>query len=262
MNMSVPWRNTLPLVLAAVLSPPLLAHDLERVVVPVAYSGPGGYGAFWVTAVGAWNRTSTPWATPGVTFIESCPIPEGCETEELGTGRSGSLQIVNTNGFQAPQGFILYVPSESDMAPALWARFSALPSGPLFGVELPLPHEDDFRSSRLRFPSVPIIGSFRTLLRVYGLDVHEPVTVRVIVPSNNGAPPVSEQSLVLRPSTSPEIFPSYSELALHDSLSDVSAAFLDIEVVPEVGETNPAKIWAFISVTAFPSNEALIITPR
>lgn len=250
-------RNLLAFVLVVVLSPLLLAADLERVVIPVAYIGPGGYGAFWVTTVGAWNRTDTRWATPGVTFIESCPIPEGCETEELGPERSGRLLIANTDGFQAPHGFILYVPSEPDSAPALWARFSAFPRGPFFGFELPMPHEGDFRSGPLRFPSVPITGSFRTLLRVYGLDVREPVVVRVF-----GAPPVAERTLVLQPSTSSELLPSYAELALHDAFSDVRAAFLDIEVVPELGEANPAKIWAFISVTGIPSNETSIITPR
>lgn len=115
-------RNLLPVVLAVVLSPLLLADELERVVIPVAYSEPGGYGAFWVTTIGAWNRTATPWATPGVTFIENCPIPEGCETEELGPERSGRLLIANTDGFQAPHGFILYIPSEPDSVLALWAR--------------------------------------------------------------------------------------------------------------------------------------------
>jgi hypothetical protein len=249
--------------LSLALAPVLLAQEAQRMLVPTVYNGPGRRGSYWFGSVIAWNSSSVPWSTPGVRFQERCPIPEGCPAETLPAGRTMSLMIEGDFNFNAPHGFLLYVPAELTDRPAIQTKFHVSePFAPPYGTELPMPLESEFRTTALRFPVVPINGgAFRTHLRVYGLDVLDRVPLRVRVENTEGQV-VAERTMNLDFSPSAELHPSYDELALQDAFPNVGDEFFNIEVVPDAQQIGGAKVWAFITVTADNSNRVGVLTPK
>jgi hypothetical protein len=136
-----------------------------------------------------------------------------------------------------------------------WSPFTA-PTG----VELPMPTEDEFRLP-LRFPHVPITGDFRVLLRLYALDLEEPLSVRLFATDVNGPTILAERSITLDPSSDPLLYPAYGELPLHTLPSSPGNGFLNIQIGPELHQPNP-KVWAFITVTKNFAPDVRVITPH
>jgi hypothetical protein len=249
--------------LSLALAPVLLAQETVRMLLPTVYNGPGRRGSYWLGSVVAWNSTSDPWSSPGVRFLETCPIPEGCPVDVLAPGRTSLLIRDDDVNFNAPHGFLLHVPGDAAARPAIKTTFVVSePFAPPFGMELPTPLESEFRTTSLRFPEVPIHGgAFRTHLRVYGLDVQDRLPLQVRAVDARGRL-VAERTIDLDFSPSPELFPSYAELGLQEAFPNVADGFFNIEVVPAAGQIGAARVWAFMTVTADATNRVGVLTPK
>jgi hypothetical protein len=249
------------LVLLSLVVFPLFAVNAERVLIPLVYRGNGRFGSSWWTTVEAWNPGVRPWSSAGVAFIVPCPIPEGCVVHELPDGASGNLVTPNWAEIRAPHGLLLSLPDDEDCRPVLSARLYWAPSGQDGWVELPVPLEREFRSTPLRFPLVPFTGVGRTTLRIYALDLHGPLSLRVFVDGAQGYGVPTQKRIILQPSTSPELYPAYGELSL-DDFGGPYGGWINITVGANEDQTLQSKIWAFISITSNDSNDVKILPPR
>jgi len=247
------------LFLLSLVVSPFVAANAERVLIPIAYHGHGRFGSYWATGITAWNTGDRPLSVAGVKFIvsSSCGIPEGCLVDELPVGETGDVVTANWNYIQAPHGLLLSLPDDEDGRPVLLTRLYWDPHWDDW-ADLPVPLEREFRSTLLRFPLVPLEGSTRTTLRIYALDLHSPLSLRVFAEPAGGYGGTVEKTIILQPSTSPERYPSYGELAL----ANAGGGPYNITVGPEEDQTLQAKVWAFISITRNDSNAVKIMTPR
>jgi hypothetical protein len=251
-------RSFLPLSLL-VLS--LSAFAEERVLIPVAYTGPGAYGATWTSDIVAVNRSSEAWRPGNIQFQVVCPIPEGCFLHELAPGAIGDvISGPFTGPLNAPHGIFLTVPEGL----AISEHISTIARAPYLGTLIPTPRESEFRTTPLFFPAVPVEGTrVRTLLRVYGSNVSVPMTVRVrLVQRWISQPEVfAERTITLMPSESADA-PAYAELSLQSAFCGVLGATIsDVEVVADIPSDSNAKIWAMITTTDFSTNEIMVIAP-
>jgi hypothetical protein len=237
----------------------------ERVLIPVAYTGAGAHGSFWNTEIHAINRSTTDWRTPGVTFHLVCPLPIGCFLEALAPDQIGVLTADDTY-LQAPHGMFIYLPEGQPGAVSLWGRVRVSRFFPYGGTDLPLPHEREFQTRPLLLPFVAVgRGPVRTSLRLYGIDVTRPLTVRVRALRRwiEPLPPAAEVTLQLAPGgTYGEVFPRYAELDLQAAFAAAGMSFADIEVVADVQPGDLARIWALVSMTNNETNEVTLVTPK
>ena len=102
--MNISLRTPLALALVASVLLATQGH-CERLLVPVAYTGPGAHGSLWFTFVTAVNRGSESWASPGIGFtgvFTDCAIPEGCSSDHLNARETGTLLQSGTYQLQVP----------------------------------------------------------------------------------------------------------------------------------------------------------------
>lgn len=238
----------------------------ERVLVPVAYTGPGAYGAAWFTDVSVLNRSSVPLRIPDIYFAVACSIPEGCLASELAPGQAADV-LQTEFRFNAPTGYLLHIPDIAAGQTEVWARIGTSLQWPSRGTELPVPHENEFRSQPRYFPFTTIASwtEVRSLLRIYAIDVTEPLTIRVQLRSRWTSPvrPIAEKVILMPPGgNGDDVLPSYTQLSLQEAFDSSGTTYGDIEIVPEIPAGSHAKIWGFITHTHNVTNEVTIITGK
>ena len=250
-----------PLVPIVLLASSLLTPaKADRILIPVVYNGPGANGSHWATMLSAINRSDQPWSTPDVGFVvigPSCVIPEGCPATELRPGEFGYLSQPDTSRFvlSAPNGILLNVP-DIDQEIAISGRITA---GPVWGTQLPRIPERDFAQRSLLLSDVPTSNStYRTLLRVYALDVSDTdVTVSFRDSPDLSRPPIASSVVHLRNAGSTASRPAFGELPISLPLDGLADRAFIIEIAAPPG----VKFWAFCTITDNSTNAVTTITP-
>lgn len=208
----------------------------QRVLLPVVFSGAGGFGSRWVTEGAVVNRSNVTRTVRGV---------------ELQPGQRVAISSLGS----FPGGLILAIPRA-------WAnalRFNTIVRDAShdeasWGTEVPVVREDDFRTSGIELPDVVIDPRYRTSIRLYGLDgVAETVSVFV---SGNGR--TAGANIDLQQGSAEQ--PAYA-------MVDLGAAFR--EPLPPGTYTvtigSPAsfhEFWAMASITNNTTQQVTLITPR
>jgi hypothetical protein len=243
-----------------------------RVLVPVFYNGPGGFGSQWFTTVNLNNFTSQTVAGHGLTFMaRSCQIPEGCPRSELAPGEYGSVgsQFTPAN---FPAGFFLYLPSAETNAFEIDARFGETTRN-LYGVELPIAREADFRRTAIVLPYVAFTGfhnELRTTVRVYSPDPIFAQRVRVEI-RNWGAQataaPLGSVDVTLDlfdpGGTAEPLQPAFAQIELQRVFPSVFSGVVSVRVIPLQKPFGPIpRIWAFATAVRNDNNEVAVFSPR
>jgi len=228
------------------------AASLERVLVPLVFSGPGAFGSQWTTEVAITNAADVPLDIFKSPFTNSPPLEPG-ETRMLTTSTTGQL----------PTGMFLYVPRGEERS----LQFNALVrdlsrQSEQLGTELPIVRESEFFHQRFNLMNVPADSRYRVALRTYALGA-APVVLSIYR--------MSDASLLVRDtlqvgsfsSTQPanvtvsDLVVKYPQLAGAGSLRvEIQRPFEGI-----YGPFDPG-IWAFISVTNNETQHVTIISPQ
>jgi hypothetical protein len=252
---------TMPLVLVAALqvidpatAPFPQRRSLERILVPVLFSGPGALGSQWTTDVAVTNADVVPIDFYRSPFGSAGPLQPG-ETRVITTSLVG----------QRPNGLFLYVPRGESRS----LQFNALVrdlsrQSEALGAELPIVREWQYFHQRFNLLNVPSDPRFRVALRAYAFggtaaimtiykigEALPIVTDTVAIPLTPGDPD-GASSLVIA-----DLVAKYPKLA--------GAGPLRIQIERQYeGNFGPgdAGLWAFASVTNNDTQHVTIISPQ
>jgi hypothetical protein len=246
---------------------PFASAQTTPVLVPVFYNGPGSFGSEWFTSVSVNNFTGQRIEGHGLEFVVICPIPEGCEREDLHPDAVGRVA-----GPQLPSGFLLHIPAGETDRVELDARFGEITRNQ-YGVELPIAREDDFRRTPLVLPSVALTGylnELRTTVRVYSPDAIAGQQVRVELRSwvyPNEVPPYGSLVVTLAspdpPGTPQPLHPAYAAVELQREFPNLFSGAIYLRIVPlPMPDGTVPRIWAMATAVRNDNNEVAVFSPR
>lgn len=251
-------------ILLCAMSVQALEH--VRVLVPVYIEQPipGANGSLWTSRFAIHNPSTESfyisWCSP-VRDDEVC-VANLIGDEEL---RPGETQPLLPGRLPKPEGIpgvVAYLHSFSndgnakDVAIALKVMDvsrNALSAG----TEIPVVRESSFHSSTARMLSVPADARFRTLLRIYEMNLdHSEFVVRVIDQNTNAVLSTRTVTLDGPPQGIERFRPNYAQIA------DLVASQNDdvrVEVEPL---SQGSAFWTFVSVTNNQTQEFTIVSPQ
>jgi hypothetical protein len=239
----------------------LLAAALTTpVLIPTFYNGPGQFDSQWRTDVFVVNPTEQSIDGRGATFFVPCPIPEACPSGTLGPRQEGIL-----GGPESDRGLLLHLPADA----AHRVEFDAHFGEDRRSYALPIVREDDFHDDRFGLPLVPLLGDFRTTLRIYSPDplVDQQVILRLMPASNPFGEPLATRVVTLDV-TVPEslpLRPAFAQLVLQREFPEATrtngAVRIEFEPVPRLDGRIP-RVWAFATVTFNDRNDVVVIMPQ
>jgi hypothetical protein len=237
--------------------------EWERVLLPVAASGPGPNGARFETEILITNAGD-----------EAVPIG-GAAIPCCSTGQSPPpLRLIQphttstfTPGFylaEAYTGAFITVPSRMarDVITKVRVHDTSRDASS-FGVEIPVVSDLDFAAT-VRLEGIPTDARFRSTLRVYAYDARNfgPVTLRVRDAADGtllATVPVALNSPNLQTEAS-DLFPTAAQLSLDSIIAPLrSHPRLRIDIA-DSDAIRP--IWAFVSITNNETQEITLVTPQ
>ena len=230
---------------------------LGRILIPINYSGPGAFGADWLTQVLVENLSGSDLRQPGASFRVICSADEGCVSDTIATGSIGYLDT------PAPGGFILdHVNSgDSDGVFASVRIATGARSVLTGGTSIPIARDSDFRSEIVLplVPSASFDRPVRAMIRIYSLDAPDGAVARVSFRSHTFEAPFPFPDVPVRlsrPLGSP-LFPAYAAADLFAVLQG-RGAFGSLRVKAPEG----SRIWVLVTLTDNVTNEVTAITPH
>jgi hypothetical protein len=234
-------------------------EELERILLPVAASGPGPNAARFETEILITNAGDEAVPVTGATvpqglLISPLPIPV------LPPHTTGKFtdQLFNLSG-QA--GAFIYVSARlaRDVITKVRVHDTSRDASS-FGVEIPAVSDLDFAAA-VRLTGIPTDARFRSTLRVYAYDASNfgPVTVRVRDDADGtllATVPVSLNAVAFED----EIIPASAQVSLDSIIAALrSHARLRIDVA-DSDAIRP--IWGFVSITNNQTQEITLVTPQ
>jgi hypothetical protein len=233
--------------------------ELERILVPVAASGPGPNAARFETEILVTNAGDETVPVSGDATdersLQSPPPPRFVEPQT--TYALTDLLF----GAAAHTGAFIYVPARlaRDVITKVRVHDTSRDAA-AYGVEIPVVSDLDFAAT-VRLAGIPTDARFRSTLRVYAYDSRNfgPVTLRVrdaadgtllaTVPMALNAP-VGEEYL----------FPASAQISLDPIIAPLrSHPRLRIDIA-DSDAVRP--IWAFVSITNNQTQEITLVTPQ
>jgi hypothetical protein len=234
-------------------------EELERILLPVAASGPGPNAARFETEVSITNASEetvpvTGAAVPQGLLISPLPIPA---LPPHTTGRFTD-QLFNLPGHA---GAFLYVPARlaRDVITKVRVHDTSRDAS-TYGVEIPAVSDLDFAAA-VRLTGIPTDARFRSTLRVYAYDASNfgPVTLRVRDDADGTLLATVPVSLNAVPSQE-EIIPSSAQVSLDSIIAPLrSHPRLRIDIA-DSDAIRP--IWGFVSITNNQTQEITLVTPQ
>jgi hypothetical protein len=232
----------------------------EPILLPLALrpAHPGTGGALWVTELTLRNDS-----TARVRFEPTVCGPVECPDIRLepGTTVLNPLTSYAAPDERTPPGRMLYLERPGADLVSLGLVLKDLSQTSPWGTQIPVVREREFYSTTIQLLNVPIDPLVRQTLRIYDVDAKNATfTVRLYDLETDA--PLGEE--IVRASGGyigdvPEI-PSYAQL---DRLSDRfpgthSATRVRIEITPN----EPARFWAFASVTHNVTQHVTLVVPE
>lgn len=235
----------------------------ERILLPLMFEGPGGFGSLWTTELRIFNKGRFA-IDPLNQFHIPCQGPYGCPPQ---IPANAVLRLGVPELLQWSHGYVLAVPREvaGDLSYGLHIRdLSRQAEG--WGTEIPVVHESEM-SGTVTLLDVPLDDRYRRTLRIFGLDAIDGSEVTLTWRDDHGFSAI--QNVVLRTL-------GRCELAAPCWLPEPAGAILPLEppypgnfepgerVRLEIAARNPlgAKIWAMVSITNNETQQVTTITPQ
>lgn len=228
--------------------------DMERVLLPVNFYGPGAHGSQWQTDTVVRNDgpvyvPTEPlfWADPRVPVIPiPTPIPPGARGYFPWRNDDGGAFLWVPRGLEDQLSYSMHVLDRSR---------NELDRG----TELPIVHAGD-TSPFVRILDVPSDANYRAKLRVYNFDPVNGARVEIKLHDQNGGQPVTLYATlngVPVCSTTPCIpdRPAYASV----DLPQLTGGPFDVTVR---AETNDVRLWAFVTVTNNETQHVTAYTPQ
>ncbi|HEV7570880.1 MAG TPA: IPT/TIG domain-containing protein [Thermoanaerobaculia bacterium] len=235
--------------------------ELDRILLPVAASGPGPNAARFETEILITNAGDeevpvSGAAVPTNTGISPAPIPR-VPPHTTGTFTDGLA------GAQFSPGAFIFVPAR--MARDVIAKVRVHDTSrdaSSFGVEIPVVSDRDFAAT-VRLAGIPTDARFRSTLRVYAYDTRNfgPVTLRVR-DSADGKLLVTVPVALISPNARTEtgdLVPAAAQLSLDSIIAPLRGHRLRIDIA-DSDAVRP--IWAFVSITNNQTQEITLVTPQ
>jgi hypothetical protein len=251
-------------VLSALFATASQAQQYTRVLIPIAANSlPGGFGSLWKTEFVGINDGDV-FVPVKIAPDVVCTIPEGCPGAPAQPHQPFSLP---GGSFNLSQGYFVYVESghASDLHFHLQA-YDITRRSSSFGAAVPVPSEDMFKTGPFSLLGLLIDPTFRTALRIYGLE-NLSGSARLRVSRLDLQVPDVQLQILIAPQFSPPLtVPSYG------SVPDLAAALpaqflapgtadaprLAIEVTSETGQ----RLWGFATVTNNSTQNVSIVSPE
>jgi hypothetical protein len=225
----------------------------EWVLFPVAYTGPGGFGAMWSTEAFAYNgnpHSLRPQA--GLTYANCPPNVSPC---------SGLLQPLETAPIvlpaDRPNGYVAFIAREAANDLDINARIRDTSRSALtWGTEIPVVRERDFRDKPFSLLDVPVSSPFRQTLRVYSTNTSKKFTL-VNIYASGATEPIVRANIPLTP---------IDDALASGSIADISTVYPQVRdkgpLRVEVVTFAPERMWAFVSITNNDTQQVTLVTPK
>jgi hypothetical protein len=236
--------------------------ELERILLPVAASGPGPNAARFETEILITNAGDeavpvSGAAIPSNTGIAPPPIPRvpPHTTSTFTDGLAGAQYFT---------GAYIFVPARMarDVITKVRVHDTSRDAA-AFGVEIPVVSDLDFAAT-VRLAGIPTDARFRSTLRVYAYDTRNfgPVTLRVRDAADGtllATVPVALNVPDLRTEAA-DLFPAAVQLSLDSIIAPLRGhARLRIDIA-DSDAIRP--IWGLVSITNNQTQEITLITPQ
>ena len=226
----------------------------ERVLLPVFWSGPGAFGAQWVTTATLYNGTEYT-VTPAYTsvFLISCfPV---CERRPL-----PKATVSMTAGSTLPAGYVEELPRQAmtNIDLGLNVRDTSRSAQDL-GTEIPVVHESQLYARPFSIPNVPHDSRYRTTLRLYNLDSAPPFILRVFL--SGATEPLAVTTIPLTAAAGLHNG-GYAEVTeLLPPLPEFISGPLRLEIDPQI-HSGIRSAWGFVTVTNNETQHVTVISPQ
>jgi hypothetical protein len=234
-------------------------EELERILIPVASSGPGANAARFETEILITNASDetvpvTGAAVPQGILISPIPIP-AVAPHTTGTFTDTLFQMAGH------AGAFIYVPARlaGDVITKVRVHDTSRDAS-AYGVEIPVVSDLDFAAT-VRLVGIPTDARFRSTLRVYAYDARSfgAVTLRVRDDADGTLLATVPVALNAVPSQE-EILPASAQLSLDSIIAPLrSHARLRIDIADS---DTIRPIWGFVSITNNQTQEITLVTPQ
>src|SRR3954452_10838459 len=235
------------------------ADELDRILLPVAASGPGPNAARFETEILITNTGDEPVPVGG-DAIDYASLQSPPPTPIVAPHTTGTF----TDRLWAASmwtGAFITVPSRMarDVITKVRVHDTSRDASS-FGVEVPVVSDRDFAAT-VRLAGIPTDPRFRSMLRVYAYDARNfgPVTLRVR-DAADGTLLATVPVAINAPLGEEDLFPAAAQLALDSIIAPLrSHARLRIDIA-DSDAVRP--IWGFVSVTNNQTQEITLVTPQ
>lgn len=235
------------------------ADELDRILLPVAASGPGPNAARFETEILITNAGDEAVPVSGAATdygsLQSPPPIPRVPPHTTATFTGLLYQAASHTGA------FINVPSR--MARDVIAKVRVHDTSrdaSSFGVEIPVVSDLDFAAT-VRLAGVPTDARFRSTLRVYAYDAGNfgPVTVRVR-DNADGTLLATVPVALNAPDPTQKYFPASTQLSL-DPIIDPLRGHSRLRI--DIADSDAVRpIWAFVSITNNQTQEITLVTPQ
>jgi hypothetical protein len=233
--------------------------ELERILVPVAASGPGPNAARFETEILITNAGDETVPVSGDATdersLQSPPPPRFVEPQTTYTLTDLLFDAA------AHTGAFIYVPARlaRDVITKVRVHDTSRDAA-AYGVEIPVVSDLDYAAT-VRLAGIPTDARFRSTLRVYAYDARNfgPVTLRVR--DNADGTLLATVPVALNASKGEEnLFPAAAQLSL-DSIIAPLRGHPRLRI--DIADSDAIRpIWGFVSITNNQTQEITLVTPQ
>jgi hypothetical protein len=236
--------------------------ELERILLPVAASGPGPNAARFETEILITNAgdEAVPVSGAATHWLSGISPPPSPYVQPHTTGTfTDMLQQYAPN---AHMGAFIYVPARMARDVITKVRVhDTSREATANGVEIPVVSDLDFVAT-VRLPGIPTDARFRSTLRVYAYDTRNfgPVTLRVRDSADGTLLATVPVALNAPAPEAQDLFPAAAKLSLDSIIAPLrSHPRLRIDIA-DSDAIRP--IWGFVSITNNQTQEITLVTPQ
>jgi hypothetical protein len=235
------------------------ADELDRILLPVAASGPGPNGARFETEILITNTgdEAVPVSGDAIDYGSLLSPPPTPLVAPHTTGTfTDRLFAASTH-----TGAFIFVPSRMarDVITKVRVHDTSRDASS-FGVEVPVVSDLEFATT-VRLTGIPTDARFRSTLRVYAYDGGNvgPVTLRVRDAADGTLLATVPVALKALDPTETDLFPASTQLSLDAIIASLrSHPRLRIDIA----DSDAVRlIWAFVSITNNETQEITLVTP-
>ncbi len=233
-------------------------NDSERILIPIAASGPGAYSARFETEISFTNVGDVDVHVTGAAATPTLASPPPSLVVPPHTTVKFTDLLRNIPGHP---GAFIYVPASAarDVITKVRVHDTARDAA-AFGVEIPAVSDLDFVTT-VRLTGIPTDARFRSTLRVYAYDATNfgPVTLRVRDDADGTLLATVPVALDRVPAGLETDFPASVQISL-DPIIEPLRSHARVRV--DIADSDAIRpIWGLVSITNNQTQEITLVTP-